>query len=774
MTRLALVYVEIDVPRCGLDYGETNWAGTCPAVLGVDSETKCHRSLGTCPVLPSFVDDPVTLRFSKPTAYLPKDIEAIPSLRSADLTPTTISLAEDLGERAVLTLVFDDHRTPDTGPQLAGDPYVTERGYDPYRRGSFWAKFRARNPYLRGVDIRLIRGFVGQTLEEMETRHYVVESIDGPAPDGTFKIIAQDVLKLFDDERAIAPALSSGVLAAPIDDNDTTVSLSPTGIGIEYPASGYLNVGGSELVAFTRSADVLTLTRGALNTVGVEHAAGERAQVVLAIVAQDPADIIETLAVDYAGIDPSFIPIDAWQAETDAYLGTVYTRYIVEPTGIRELIAELVLEAALILWWDDLTRTIKLQVLRTIATDAATYDADNMLKGSFSVREQPEKRVSMCRVYHGLRNPLLPPDDPQNYSYVQSYIDTESASLYGSLALKDIYARWITASGVAAAARVAALQVARFKDPPRRFTWGLLRGQADAQLGQGSQILNWALQDATGAEVLVPVQTTRLGQTDDSLAIEAEEVRFAGFDIPSADNTNRVVIFDLDQTNANLRTKHDTVYQAPTDADVDNGVNLRVYINAGVELGSTSVGRASLDIGDWPDDFPIAIVVRGRIQAKGGRGGNGCYWNQTPTAGQAGGPAIYTRHPITLDNTDGEIFGGGGGGGGGHEWGGFFSRRWSGGGGGGAGTEGGDGGITGGTAEFGDPGTPDAGGEGGTDDTGTGPPLGYNGGNGGGPGLPGDQGARGGAPGGAAGPAIDGDSYVTYTAVGDLRGGLIN
>lgn len=743
----------------------------CTAELGVTGDAKCVKSLGSCQVLTDFTETIETLRFTRPSAYLPKDIEAIPSLRSADLTPGTISLAEDLGERAVLTLTFDDHRTPDTGP--AGDPYVTERGYDPYRRGTFFGRFRARHAYLRGRDVRLIRGFVGQTLAEMETRHYVVESIDGPAADGTFRIIAQDVLKLFDDERAIAPPVSSGVLAGAIDDNDLSVSLSPTGIGnAEYPASGYLNVGGSEIIGFTRSADALTITRGQLGTTAVEHAAGERAQLVLSFVAADPADIIESLAVDYAGIDPSFIPLAAWQAETAAYLGTVYTRHIAEPTGVRQLIAELVLEAALILWWDDLTRTIKLQVLRTIATDAATYDADNMMRGSFSVREQPEKRVSACNVYHGLRNPLLPADDPQNYAFGQSYVDTESATLYGSLALKEIYAKWITASGVTAAARVAALQVARFKDPPRRFTWALLRGQADAQLGQGYQIGSWALQDESGAQIMVPVQTTRLGQTEDAHTIEAEEVRFAGFDIPGADNTNRVVIFDLDQTDANLRTKHDTVYLAPTDDDVDNGVNLTVYINAGVTLGASTVDRQGLVIGDWPDDFPITIVNLGRIQGHGGKGGRGCYWNETPTAGQAGGTALHTRHPITIDNTDGEIFAGGGGGGGGAAWGTFFARRWSGGGGGGAGTSGGLGGTTGSGADPGLPGTADAGGAGGDD--GDGLPSGYDGGDGGAPGLAGSPGGGGGAAGGAAGAAVDGHSYVTYTAVGDRRGGLIN
>jgi len=768
-----VTYVEVDLDYCALEYGETNGAGTCPAVLGVDSDAPCFNTPKTCPVYASFVNTPVTLRFAKAAAYLPAGIEAIENLTDVSVTPSRISLAEDLGERSTVVATFREIRWPDTAAGF--DKYFASRAYDPARQGTFWGKFRARHPYVRGRAMRVIRGEVGQALSEMETRHYIIESTDGPTPDGTFKIVAMDVLKLFDDERAVAPAVSTGVLLAGINDSVTAATLTPTGIGNdEYPASGYLNLGGKEIVSFTRSGDALTITRAQLGTTAAAHDAGERVQVVLSFVAQDPADIIETLATDYAGVDPSFIPLAAWQAETAENLGTVYTRYIAEPTGVRQLLSELVLEAALVVWWDDLTEQIKLQVLRPIPTDADTFDADSMRQGSFTVREQPEKRVSACRVYHGLRNPLLQPNDPQNYSYLQVYVDDASANLYGSLALKDIYAQWITASGVTAALRAAVLQVVRFKDPPRRFGWSLLRGNTSAQLGQGYQAGNWELQDETGAEILVPVQVTRLGQTDDSIVVEAEEVRFGGFDIPGADNTNRVVIFDLDQTDANLRTKHDTVYLPPTDDDVDNGVNLTVYISAGVTLGASTVDRYALAIGEWPADFPITVIILGRIQGHGGKGGRGCYWNESPTAGQAGGAALHTRHPITIDNDDGELFGGGGGGGGGGAWGTFFSRRWSGGGGGGAGTGAGLGGSTGSGADPGEPGAPDAGGLGGDDGVGSPPGSGHDGGTGGGPGIAGSTGEGGGAAGGAAGAAVDGNSYVTWAAVGDRRGGLIN
>ena len=129
--------------------------------------------------------------------------------------------------------------------------------------------------YLRGKSIRLIVGYEGQSLAEMETRHFVVESFDGPTPDGSFSIIGKDPLKLLDGDRAQAPMPNNGFLVGDITDTDTTLTLSPTGIGdAEYPASGYLNIGGAEIVQFTRSGETVTIVaRGQLGTTAQAHQA---------------------------------------------------------------------------------------------------------------------------------------------------------------------------------------------------------------------------------------------------------------------------------------------------------------------------------------------------------------------------------------------------------------------------------------------------------------------------------------------------------------------
>jgi hypothetical protein len=365
-----LTFVEIDIDTCALSYG----VAPCTATLAGPNPTgtrKCFNTKATCQDRPNYSNAPVTLRFAIGTAYLVESgIDALPCIESVSLSPGTISLGENLGTRSSLSVSFSDFPWPDTGPGY--DPYVTERPYDPFKQGSYWGKFRARQPYLRGKPIRIIRGELGQALAEMDTRHFILESFEGPSLDGRYSLVAKDALKMADEDRALAPKLSQGFLVADIDAAVTSATLSPAGIGnLEYPAAGIVAIGGKEICDFTRVGDVLTLVRGQHGTEAAEHDAQDRAQLCLHYVGQDPADIIADLFTTYAQVPAEYIPLPAWKAETGAFLRRVYTRLIAEPTAVNKLVSDLIQQGALAVWWDDKDRIIRLQVLRQIATDAA-------------------------------------------------------------------------------------------------------------------------------------------------------------------------------------------------------------------------------------------------------------------------------------------------------------------------------------------------------------------------------------------------------------------
>ena len=723
----ALTYVEVDVP---------DFANTLPAV---DS----------------------TYRFAQPTDYMPADIDAIPSIISVSYTPSRISLGENLGERATLTVALRDHRHI----MLA----------EAFESGTFWGKWRARyGQRLRGRPIRWIQGLLGQAFAEMETRHFVIESTDGPDTNGVYSITAKDVLKLADNDRAQAPLVSNGFLVGAIDFDDAAFTLSPAGIGnAEYPVSGHVAIAGKEIVAFTRSGDAMTITRGQLGTPASAHDAGDRAQLVLVYSGEDPADIIYDLLVNYAGVPSGYIPLTTWQTETGSFLQRLYTTVIAEPTSVNKLVSELVEQAALAIWWEPLTQQIKLQVLRSIATTADRFTEANTLESTLKIKDQPGTRISQIWTYFGLRNPCDPIDRADNYRSVAATVDLEAETQYGVPVIKKIYSRWIPFGGRQVALRLNDIQIGRFRDPPRSFNLELFRyGPENPILGGGYRVESWVLQDVDGSPVDAPIQITSLKPMVDRYVIEAEEALFKSF-LPD-DLSNRVIIIDSSINNVNFRGMHDAIYPEPTGVEIPP-VTVTCYVEESVIVGSNSVSLPAFDVGGWPAGIDLKLVVRGRLQGAGGNGGNAT--PAGPGNGVSGGTALYTRVDINLDVDEGQIWGGGGGGVGRRHS--VQGSRYLAGGGGGAGTILGLAGIGDrqgqpGFDENGNPGTSEVGGNGGFVSQ-TSPDT--NGGVGGGPGQAGGAGtgpSGGGSP-GAAGRAIDGISFVTVTeGPGDRRGPEVN
>lgn len=474
--------------------------------------------------VPSFVEasppETTTFRFAIPTAYLPADIDCIPSIDSVSFTPARVSLGEDLGQRASIRVNFRDHRHIFAG--------------EPYDQGSFWGKWRGRyGTKLRGCALRVIRGILGQTIAEMDTRHYLVETTDGPTLDGVYLIEAKDVLKFADDDRAQAPVINHGRLAGSIDSSTTSATLAPAGIGnTDYPVSGYLCLGGKEVVAFTRSNDALTITRAQFGSIAQAHSSGDRVQEVLRYDGDDPADIIYDLLVNFAGVDASYIELAEWQAETADNLGVIYARTITEPTSVRTLLNELVEQAALILWWDDRAQRVRLSVLREIATDTDTFDEERIIAGSLKVREQPLSRISQVWTFYGERDPTDRGADQDNYRAALADVDLEAETEYGSAEIVQISAKWVETE--AAASRLNAIKLSRFRDPPRLFEFDLVTGEQIA-LATGYTLEWWANQNSLGEVQPAKIQVTQVSIFSDRIHVEAEEMLATG-DLPALVN----------------------------------------------------------------------------------------------------------------------------------------------------------------------------------------------------------------------------------------------
>lgn len=505
-------------------------------------------------------------------------------------------------------------------------------------------------------------------------------------------------------------------------------------------------------VGLTNTGDVMQIHRAKLNTEAQAASASDRVQLVLQYSGEDGADIIADLLETYAGVSATYIPLTEWLVETATYLGTVYTLNLPEPTSVAQLVAEMIEQMGAALWWDDSAEKIRLQVLRGIPTTAERWNEDNVIVATLDVREQPDSRISQVLGYFGQINPLLKRDETSNYRSTASVIDAQSEIDEGTAAIKKIFARGIAQGGRTVAETMANKYLGRYVRPPRRFNFELLRfSGVNPTLGGGfrlgggvPQISSWPFQDETGDRVDIPIQVTRLNPMADRFIIEAEEMLASG----GVTNPNdRIIIFDANEFNINLRTRHDELFDEP-----QSGNTVTAYVYSGIIIGSSSTTLPAFDIGTWPGGVTVTLIILGRIQGAGGKGGGVVDGNQN---GSSGGTALYSRQAITLDltNAGADIWGGGGGG----ASNGFFD-----GGGGGAGYVPGAGGNGGGGVS-GSPGTTEAGGNG------VFPGVG----NGGGPGLAGMN--SGPQTGGAAGAAIDGVSFCTISSPdGDIRGGQIN
>ena len=658
-----------------------------------------------------------------------------------------------------------------------------------FTSGTFWGKFRAfYGLRLQGFPCRVVNGALGQALAVMEIRNFRIETTNGPTPKGEFQIVAKDVLKLADGDRAQAPVLSNGFLSANITNVATAATLAPAGIGdVEYPGSGSVAIGGSEICSFTRAGDTLTLTRAQNNTAAVAHNAQDRVQLVLGLLCGKPGRHHRRSSAELCQRSRTANQSNAaWNLEIDTYLSTVYTATIAEPTSVETLVSELIEQVGLALWWDDIGQQIKLQVLRPVASTADVYNASNYLADSLQITEQPEKRLTQVYTYFAKINPLVPQDQENNFRSSAFTVDNEAEVVYGTAAIKKIFSRWIPAGGRAVALSLNDVLLARFRDPPRRIAFNVLRGSGiTPTLGVGYQIGGWPFQQRDGSAATVPAQITRLNPRADYFEVEVEEIspNIVAVGSPGVHD----VIIDSDLFNVNLRNMHDSIYGTPV-----SGNEVRCTINENVTVGATATSIAAFDVGSWPGGVIVTVILNGRIQGCGGAGGAGSGTISLPgQQGFGGGPALLTRKAISLTDVNGQIWGGGGGGGGGGSLGNLNGQALAGGsgGGGGAGTFGGAGGPAGGGVNVGNPGnqgSADAGGPGGPagpNAGGTGPGYAASaGGTGGGPGLTGSTGQNGQAPihtngnvGGASGSAIDGVSFVTTVGgAGDRRGPQVN
>lgn len=612
-------------------------------------------------------DEEITLisrkvyRFCEPRSPHPIAIDAIPSVDSISITPSKIDVGGGLGERSDVSITFNDHPFND----LAIDKYVGERSYIATDRGTFWTKMRARNSNYQFRPLRLLTGFLENGVykpENFRVLNYVIEKMD--VSGGKCRITAKDTLAKAGEKKAQVPKPSNGSIDATthpsgITAGATSLTLSPSGIGSEYDANGWVTLGGSEIASFTRAADVLTLVRAQFNTTAKAH---EKDTVVQQCYRkQDEVHIIaKDILVNFADIDPLFIDDVQWQTAVDnSDLGSSgnLDGIIAKPTDVNKVMKELSEAKPHFIYWDELNQELSFNAIEAPPLSADLLNMDeHLVKDGTRVRDMPKMRYSTVFVTFGIIDPTKSITSPENYTQTLVRSDTDSVAKYSSNQVKTITSRWIPSTNKVIANSAAQLIGRRFADIPREVSFELEAKDNDLNISEVRLINHRDMVDSSGA----PVDTLfQMISKQEAKNFKYKGIEYAfGPALPGdIDLSSDKILISFQERNVDLYDRYVAIFGAPG-APVDAVFE----IESGVVVGSeTQVGFAIDSGSGWPATSTVTLINKGHIVGKGGDSGAFPLPNGTPTLGEDGGDALNLSYPLTLDNQG--VIGGGGGGG---------------------------------------------------------------------------------------------------------------
>lgn len=474
--------VEIVQPFCDLTFG------SAPCTATGTNDQKCYNTRRTCLDTANF-----TLASGGLSLYFGKGHVAelgvsgvdylIPSLLSVSTSPSKINLAganpdaQGLGNRALAEISFLDHRHSDR----VVDPYVSGRSWDPLSsaRGSFWTRWRARNPFYTNTLVKIYEGYAGEALGSMVVRTYILQEFVPPGPDGVVRLKCKDIIARIEERKAQAPLASPGELFTDI--NSSVTSFEVVGAAVsEYSATGTIIID-DELMTYSAlatSANGLTFTisaRGTDGTTADSHQAEASVQECLRYTAQRVDTIATDLLTNYGEIDASFQDTANWATEVDNYLPAyLLTTIITEPTSVIELLSQLQIQAGCYFWWSEHDALIRMRAVRGVDSEPdVVTDANGIIEGSVSFKERPRERISQIYIYYNRVDYTRDIEDPKGYESLVVFQDaaSEQEEQYGEPSIRKIYANWLPNGALAST--TASKIITRYREVPTEITFSL-------------------------------------------------------------------------------------------------------------------------------------------------------------------------------------------------------------------------------------------------------------------------------------------------------------
>lgn len=579
--------LELDQDFCGLEYG----IGECTATLG-EGGRKCFNTRKTCQDSANYDRQSKTLFFCSNRVQMPSDGNYwLPFLRSVRIRPSSINPGggngskSALGTRATITAVFEDNPHSDNYV----DPYVEERkqndpGYIPLNQGTFWSKWRARNPFYLNRVLRYRSGYIkdGQIVDEV-VRVFVVTGFSGPSSDGTVTIQGKDILTLIQDKKAKAPIASNGKLSSDIDLSQLTFQISPAGIGdSDYPSSGTVRIN-NEVMTYSRAGDTFTVLRATDGTDPDEHEEGDTVQLCLRYTGESVPSILQNLLEQYANVPVQYLNLAQWESERLAQLPRLYSAIITEPTGVDKLVAEMSEQMFFYPWFDERSGLVNIQAIRPPDGEEIYQlnDSFHLLENSVQVQDKPDELLTRVVVNYGLRDPTQKLNEVSNYGATDLIVapDAESDDQNQGSRTKTINSRWITGTNGAAAIELADRILARYSSMPQTVSFSLDAKDRDVWVGSFAQITDRKTVDDTGQPVPLSVQVLTASEQQLGTTFSYKAQTYSAEYVPPTEG--KQIIISQDSYNVNIRELYDEQIGVAPQA----GETITVVIRSNVKIG---------------------------------------------------------------------------------------------------------------------------------------------------------------------------------------------
>lgn len=493
--------VEIKQPFCSLSFGVS------PCTARGTGPVKCYNTRSTCQDGANYAATTLSLFFSRGRVgeqTVSGATYIIPSLVSVSTSPTRLNVggsrtdASGLGNRALCTLTFNDH----THTDRVVDKYVDERGFDPLTRGTFWTKWKARNRYRQNIQIIVYDGYAGQTLAQMSKKVFFLDNIQGPDDSGQVTIQGKDVLARLEERKAQVPLASPGVLYTSITNSQTSFVVAGALVA-DYTATGTLRID-SEIMTYTGRAthangvEFTGVTRGTDRSTAATHSVDASVQQCYRVTNKRIDDTLKELLNVYGGVPLTYLDTVGWKAEVDTYLSLWQLNALITvPTAVHDLVSSIQEQTLVNCWWDEKNLLVKMRSIRGVdALPPLITEENNIIAGSFVMREKPEERVSQVWIYYDQRDKTRGKEETANYASLITVANLPEELLYGEPSVRKIFGNFLSAGALAST--TASKIITRYIHSPSEIEFRMDAKDRDKWVGDVVRIRHSADRDEFG------------------------------------------------------------------------------------------------------------------------------------------------------------------------------------------------------------------------------------------------------------------------------------